>query len=55
MTVNRYAFDVELLAMARAMNLKIKEMPVELNIQRRFKVKDMLAMFKDSPGYSLSL
>jgi glycosyltransferase involved in cell wall biosynthesis len=47
MTVNRYAFDVELLAMARAMNLKIKEMPVELNIQRRFKVKDMLAMFKD--------
>lgn len=47
MTVNRYAFDVELLAMARAMNLKIKEMPVELNIHRTFKVKDMVHMFKD--------
>ena len=47
MTVNRYAFDVELLAKARSMNLRIKEMPVELNIDRRFKVKDMFNMLKD--------
>jgi dolichol-phosphate mannosyltransferase len=43
----RYAFDVELLAIAHLANLRIKEMPIDLSINRRFKVKDMLAMFRD--------
>ena len=47
MMTNRYAFDVELLALARSIDLRIKEMPVEINIDRRFKIKDMAIMFRD--------
>lgn len=47
MLVKRYAFDVELLAMANLMNLRIKEMPVEMTLDRRFKVKDIVRMFVD--------
>lgn len=47
MTIQRYAFDVELLAIAHAMKLRIKEMPINLNIDARFKVRDILVMFRD--------
>lgn len=45
--VKRYAFDVELLAVASIMNLRIKELPVNIEISKRFKIKDIARMFID--------
>lgn len=47
MLVKRYAFDVELLALANLLNLQIREMPIEINLDRRFKLKDIAKMFVD--------
>jgi dolichol-phosphate mannosyltransferase len=46
-SVNRYAFDVELLTMASIMHLKVQEMPVIMKIERRFNTKDIVNMFGD--------
>jgi hypothetical protein len=40
-SVNRYAFDVELLTIASIMHLKIQEMPVIMKIDRMFRMKEM--------------
>lgn len=57
MLVKRYAFDVELLAVANAMNLNIKEMPVDIAIDRQFKNKEIWKMFRDllAIGYRLHI
>ena len=47
MLVKRYAFDVELLTIASLLKMEIKEMPIEINLDRRFKVKDILRMLVD--------
>jgi dolichol-phosphate mannosyltransferase len=47
MLVERYAFDVELLAVADLFGLNIKEMPTEVNIRKRFKVKEIARMARD--------
>jgi glycosyltransferase involved in cell wall biosynthesis len=47
MNVNRYAFDVELLALAALMNLNIKEMPVEIDLDHRFRIRQIILMLKD--------
>jgi glycosyltransferase involved in cell wall biosynthesis len=47
MLVKRYAFDVELLTIATALNLKIKEMPIEINLDRNFKLQDIAKMLVD--------
>lgn len=47
MLVKRYAFDVELLALANLLNMQIKEMPIEINLDRKFKLKDIARMFVD--------
>lgn len=47
MLVKRYAFDVELLTIANALNLKIRELPIEINLDRRFKMRDVMRMFVD--------
>jgi hypothetical protein len=47
MNVNRYAFDVELLTIAAMMNLNIKEMPVEINLDNRFRIRQIILMLKD--------
>lgn len=47
MLVKRYAFDVELLTIASLLKMQIKEMPVEINLNRKFKVKDIARMFID--------
>lgn len=52
MLVRRYAFDVELLAIATALGLTIKELPVQLTLDRRFKVRDIARMFVDVAGIS---
>ncbi|MDQ3903234.1 MAG: glycosyltransferase family 2 protein, partial [Thermoproteota archaeon] len=46
-SVNRYAFDVELFTIASILQLKIQEMPVIMKIDRRFKLKDIVKMFID--------
>jgi glycosyltransferase involved in cell wall biosynthesis len=45
--VNRFAFDVELLAMANIYRLKIIEMPVQLRLNKAPKPKEILKMFTD--------
>jgi glycosyltransferase involved in cell wall biosynthesis len=45
--VNRYAFDVELLAIAALLGLKVKEMPVNINMQRQFEFREIVKMFRD--------
>ncbi len=54
-SVKRYAFDVELLTIASLLGLKIKEMPVEIKMDRRFKIKDIVRMFKDVLAISYRL
>jgi glycosyltransferase involved in cell wall biosynthesis len=47
MNINRYAFDVELLTIAAMMDLNIKEMPVEINLDHRFRIGQIILMLKD--------
>ncbi len=47
LTVNRFAFDVELLAFANLHGLKIVEMPVQLRLNKAPKPKEILKMFTD--------
>ena len=47
MHVKRYAFDVEMLAVAASLGLKIEEMPVQLRIDRQFRAKEMARMAID--------
>lgn len=47
MLVKRYAFDVEMLAIATALGLNIKEMPVEISLDRRFRLIEILRMLVD--------
>jgi dolichol-phosphate mannosyltransferase len=47
MVVKRYAFDVELLTIASMLDLKIKELPIEIDLDRRFKMRDIAKMFID--------
>jgi dolichol-phosphate mannosyltransferase len=46
-SVNRYAFDVELLTIASILHLKVQEMPVIMKIDRRFNTKEIVNMFLD--------
>ena len=46
-SVNRYAFDVELLTIASILHLKVQEMPVKMTIERRFNTKEIINMFND--------
>jgi dolichol-phosphate mannosyltransferase len=43
----RNAFDVEFLAIASVLQLRIQEMPVIMKIDRKFKIKDIMNMFLD--------
>ena len=52
MLVKRYAFDVELLTIASFLKMQIREMPVELNLDRAFNGKDIAKMFLDVLGIS---
>ena len=47
MHVKRYAFDVEMLAVAASLGLKIEEMPVQLRIDSQFRAKEMARMAID--------
>jgi glycosyltransferase involved in cell wall biosynthesis len=49
-TVKRYAFDVEMLVVAKLLDLKIVEMPVSVNLDKMFRVKNILYMMVDLLG-----
>jgi dolichol-phosphate mannosyltransferase len=53
MLIKRFAFDVELLTIATALNLKIKELPIEVNsTSHGMKVREILKMFLDVAAIS---
>jgi glycosyltransferase involved in cell wall biosynthesis len=53
--VKRYAFDVELLAVANLYGLRIVQMPAHLNIRESFRLKEVLKMFQDLLGIAYRL
>jgi len=53
--VKRYAFDVELLAVASLYGLRIVRMPAQLRIRESFRLKEMLKMFQDLLGIAYRL
>jgi len=55
LAVKRYAFDVELLSLAKLYGLKIVEMPVKLKLSSQFKPKDTWRMFVDLLGIAYRL
>jgi dolichol-phosphate mannosyltransferase len=55
LAVKRYAFDVELLAVANLFGLKVVEMPVDIKLGASFKPKEMWRMFIDLLGITYRL
>ncbi len=55
LAVKRYAFDVELLTLARLNGLKIVELPVKLKLESSFKPKEAWRMFVDLLGIAYRL
>jgi glycosyltransferase involved in cell wall biosynthesis len=47
MMVDRYAFDVELLTIATILKLRIRELPIQMNLERGFRAKEVARMFVD--------
>ena len=45
--IKKYAFDIEMLLMARLMRLKIIELPIKLKLKSKFKIKEIIRMFVD--------
>jgi dolichyl-phosphate beta-glucosyltransferase len=54
-TVNRYAFDAEMLAIASILELRIKELPVRISLKKSFKRKDIMRMALDVIGIAYRL
>jgi dolichol-phosphate mannosyltransferase len=53
MLIKRFAFDVELLTIATALDLKIRELPIEVNsTSHGMKVREILKMFLDVAAIS---
>jgi glycosyltransferase involved in cell wall biosynthesis len=55
LAVKRYAFDVELLAVANLYGLKTVEMPVNIKLDAKFKPREMWNMFIDLLGIAYRL
>jgi dolichol-phosphate mannosyltransferase len=55
LAVKRYAFDVELLAVAHLYGLKVVEMPVNIKLNASFKLDNMWHMFVDLLGIAYRL
>ena len=55
LAVKRYAFDVELLAVANLYGLKVVEMPVNIKLEAKFKPMEMMHMFLDLLGIAFRL
>jgi len=55
LSVKRYAFDVELLVLARVLGLRVVELPVKLKLSSRFSFRDVWRMFVDLLGITYRL
>jgi glycosyltransferase involved in cell wall biosynthesis len=55
LSVKRYAFDVELLVLAKAFGLRVTELPVKLKVDRLFSLREGWLMFLDLLGISYRL
>jgi len=55
LAVKRYAFDVELLAVANLYGLKVIELPVNIKLDAKFKPSEMWHMFLDLLGITYRL
>ena len=55
LAVKRYAFDVELLAVANLLGLKVVEMPVTVKMKGLFRLRDVWWMFVDLLGITYRL
>jgi len=55
LAVKRYAFDVELLAVANLYGLKVIELPVDIKLNAKFKPAEMWHMFMDLLGITYRL
>jgi hypothetical protein len=55
LAVKRYAFDVELLAVANLFDLKVVELPVNIKLGASFNPKEMWRMFIDLLGIAYRL
>jgi len=55
LAVKRYAFDVELLTVAKLYGLKVVEMPVKLKMGASFKLREMWKMLVDLLGIAYRL
>jgi glycosyltransferase involved in cell wall biosynthesis len=55
LAVKRYAFDVELLAVARLYGLRVVEMPVRLRMDARFRLGEIWRMLVDLLGIAYRL
>lgn len=55
LTVERYAYDAELLAVANLYGLRIVEMPVDIRLNGFFNPKEILRMFVDLLGIAFKL
>ena len=50
LSVKKYAFDVEMVTVAQLLGLRIKELPVEIRLRGRFRIRDIVRMFIDILG-----
>ena len=55
LTVKRYAFDVELLALANLLGLKIVELPINVRLRNVFSFRESWRMFLDLLGITYRL
>jgi len=55
LAVKRYAFDVELLAVANLYGLKVVEMPINIKMRSLFNLRDVWRMFLDLLGITYRL
>jgi len=55
LSVKRYAFDVELLVLAKLYGLRIVELPVKLKLNSKFSFKEIWHMFLDLLGIAYRL
>jgi len=55
LSVKRYAFDAELLAVASLADLRIKELPVQIQLKGAFSVKQVFRMLVDLLGIAYRL
>ncbi len=55
MLVQRFAFDVELLAIATKLDLKVKELSIRITLDNSFDIREVAKMFIDILGISYRL